>query len=148
MKRLNTAMIILGMLAAIVCLATSPVCSFEELELTRKTEAFLKAGDYRRALQLINEFIQEHPEKPIGRALLTKVFAVSGQTDRALKEHHRFYRMSETLSVELLLEILRGALNSQGMATLSGKVVRVFAAEALGNLEDKKSCAHLNQCAQ
>lgn len=93
--------------------------------------AFLNIGDRKRALKLIDGFIQHHPEKPIGRAMMVRVLAVDGQTNNAFTEYYRFYKLSDTISPELLLEILRGALHH------SDSNVKSFAADSVAALRDK-----------
>ncbi len=133
MKRLNTAMAALGMLALAYLILPFSGCSSEDSELEKKTEAFLKTDDYENALKLVEGFILEHPEKPIGRALLVRVFSANGQIEKALKAYYQFYKLSETLSPELLLEVVQGALNSDDSD------VRQAAAHALGKLGDKSA---------
>ena len=178
MRRLNTTIISLGVVVALMCLqATLPSYSSGKSELEEKTDAFLKVGDYERAfdlidgyiqeypaksigyamlerlltvgsaflkdgereraLKLIDGFIQEYPEKPVGRAMLVKVLAPGGRTSDAFKEYYRYYKLSEEISPELLLEIVRGALNN------NDEWVRSAAAETLGNLGDKKAAPSL-----
>ena len=93
--------------------------------------AFLNAGDRKRAVILVDGYIQEHPAKPIGRAMMVRVLAADRQTDSAFKEYYRFYKLSETISPELLMAIVRGALNH------SDKGVLIAAAETAENLDDK-----------
>ncbi len=174
MRRLNTTIISLGVAVALICLqAILPSYGSGKSELEEKTDAFLKVGDYERAfdlidgyiqeypaksigyamlerlltvgsaylkdgereraLKLIDSFIQEYPEKPVGRAMLVKVLAPSGRTSDAFKEYYRYYKLSEVISPELLLEIVRGALKN------NDQDVRSVAAETLGNLGDKKA---------
>ena len=178
MKRLNTTIISLGVAVALICLqAILPSHGSGKSELEEKTDAFLKVGDYerafdlidgyiqeypaksigyamlerlltvgsaflkdgerKRALKLIDGFIQEYPEKPIGRAMLVRVFAVDGRTSNAFEEYYRYYKLSEEISPELLLEIVRGALNN------NDEWVQSAAAETLGNLGDKKAVPSL-----
>ena len=131
MKRLNTAMAALGLLALAYLILPFSGCSSEDSELEKKTEAFLKTDDYENALKLVEGFILEHPEKPIGRAMLVKVFSANGQIEKALKAYYQFYKLSETLSPKLLLEVVQGALNSDDSD------VRQAAAHALGKLGEK-----------
>ena len=133
MKRLNTAMAALGLLALAYLILPFSGCSSEDSELEKKTEAFLKTDDYENALKLVEGFILEHPEKPIGRAMLVKVFSANGQIEKALKAYYQFYKLSETLSPKLLLEVVQGALNSDDSD------VRQAAAHALGKLGDKSA---------
>ena len=112
MKRLKVGLTIFRMLAILFCfIPMFSGCGSEESRLEQKTDAFIEAGDYESALKLINSFIQEYPEKPIGHAMLVRTLAADGQIEKALKTYYRFYKLSETLSAELLLELLRGALN-------------------------------------
>ena len=67
----------------------------------------------------------------MGRAMMVRILAPNGQTNRAFTEYYRFYKLSETISPQLLLEIVRGALNH------SHKVVRAVAAETVERLEDE-----------
>ena len=112
MKYLNAVRAVLGVFAALACL-TVPFsgCASKESELEKGTSAFLKVDDYENALKLVEGFILENPEKPIGHAMLAKVLAANGQTEKALKAYYQFYKLGETLSEELLLELLLGALN-------------------------------------
>ena len=93
--------------------------------------AFLNADDRNRALKLLDGYIQHHPEKPIGRAMMVRVLAADGQTDSAFTEYYRFYKLSESISPEVLLEIVRGAINH------SDADVKWIAAERAENLGDK-----------
>ena len=80
MKRLNTRLIIPGILAISSCfIPTFSVCGSEESTLEQKADAFLKSGDHESAFKIIDSFIQKHPEKPIGHAMLVKVLAADGQ---------------------------------------------------------------------
>ena len=134
MKRFNTAMRVLGMLAVFTCLTATPSGgNSEESEFEKRIEALLKAEDYERALKLLDQFIDERPEKPIGRFLLVKTLAASGRTNKAFKEYQRLYNFSEKLSEELLFEILRGGLKDDEYQ------VRGQAALALGLLKDKRA---------
>ena len=134
MKQLHTGLTIFGMLAMIFCFTTIPSNGdSEELKLEQKADTLLKAGDYERAFKLVDSFILDHPEQPIGRAMLVRIFAVEGQTHKALKELHRFYKLGGTLSEELLFEVLLGALNDDI------PYVRQQAAEALEKLGNKRA---------
>ena len=92
---------------------------------------FLNAADRKRALKLIDGYIQEQPAKPIGRAMMVRVLAADGQTDSAFTEYFRYYKLSETISPQLLMEIVRGALNHSD----NGVVIGV-AAETVEHLGD------------
>ena len=105
----------------------------EESQLKRKTDALFKVGDYQRVLRLIDAFILEHPEQPIGRAISARALAADGQIGKALKELYRFYKLDGVLSEELLLEISRSVLNHDN------DWVRCGAAEALSDLGDKRA---------
>ncbi len=172
MKQFPTAFSVLITIAALACLQlVPPTYASEKSVLESKVDAFLKVGDYdrafklvdsflqeqsdtpightmlervitegsgflnaadrKRALKLIDGYIQEFPAKPIGRAMMVRVLAADGQTDRAFTEYYRFYKLSETNSPELLMEIVRGALNH------SNKAVRAIAAESVQNMRDK-----------
>ena len=93
--------------------------------------AFLNVEDRKRSLKLIDGFIQRHPEQPIGRAMMVRVLAADRQTDSAFTEYYRFYKLSEAISPELLLEIVRGAINH------SDADVKWIAAETAERLGDK-----------
>ena len=138
MKYLNAVMAVLGVFAALACL-TVPFsgCASKESELEKGTSAFLKVDDYENALKLVEGFILENPEKPIGHAMLAKVLAANGQTEKALKAYYQFYKLGETLSEELLLELLLGALNDDSWE------VRAYATFVLGKLGDKSAVPHL-----
>ena len=73
MKYLNAVMAVLGVFAALACL-TVPFsgCASKESELEKGTSAFLKVDDYENALKLVEGFILENPEKPIGHAMLAR----------------------------------------------------------------------------
>ena len=134
MRRLNAATTVLGLLAALAYLtATSSGGDFEESDLTKSTDTLLKAGDYESALKLVEGFILEHPQKPIGRAMLVRVLAANGQTEKALKAYYQFYKLGEMFSEELLLEVVRGTLNHDY------GLVRWYATQVLRELGD--SCA-------
>ena len=142
MKRLNVAQTTLGMLVVLVCFMTTPSGGdSQESELEKKTDALLKVGDHERALKLIGDFILEHPEKPIGRAMLVKVFAANGQIEKALKAYYRFYKLSETLSPELLHEAVRSAVPALINVLLNDDddALRSEAAGTLGELGDKRA---------
>ena len=134
MKHLNATMAVLGMLAALACL-TVPFSGFasEESELEKGTSAFLKVDDYENALKLVESFILETPEKPIGHALLARVLAANGQTEKAFKAYHQFYKLGEAFSGELLFELLLGALNDDSSE------VRAYATFVLGELGDNRA---------
>lgn len=172
MKKFPTAYSVLTTIAALACLALiPPTYASEKSELENKVEAFLKVEDYDRAFKLVDSFleehadnpigyamlervitagsgflnaadrtralkiidgyIQEHPAKPIGRAMMVRVLAADGQTDRAFTEYYRFYKLSETISSELLIEIVRGAISH------GDKDVRKDAVETAEKLGDK-----------
>ena len=134
MKRFSKRLTIFGMLAVLFCfVVTLSNGDSDESKLEQKTDDFLKAGDHESALKLIDGFIQEHPEKPTGHAMSVRVLAADGQTDKGLKAYYQFYKLSETLSEELLLELLRGALNHDDIN------VRWKAAQALGGLGDERA---------
>ena len=134
MKRLNVATAVLGLLVALAYLtATSSGSDSEESELEKSTDALLEAGDYERTLTLAEGFTQEHPQKPIRHSLLVRDLAASGQTEKALKAYYRFYKLGGTFSEELLLEIVRGALNHSAIE------VQHTAAHTLGELRDKSA---------
>ena len=138
MKRLSAAKRSLGMLAAFVCLIiTSTGYGIDESELEQKTDAFLKTSDYENALKLVEDFILENPEKPIGHAMLAKVLAADGQTEKALKAYYQFYKLGNALSGELAFELLLGALNDDSWE------VRAYATFVLGKLGDKSAAPHL-----
>ena len=138
MKRLHTGLTICGLLAVLFCFtATSSSGNSEESKLEQKTDAFLKSGDHESAFKLIEDFIQKHPEKPIGHAMLVRVLATGGQIDKALKAYYQFYKLSGTLSEELLLELMRGALN------YDDDKVRWSTAKVLGELEDTRAISAL-----
>lgn len=171
MKQLPTAINVLVTSVTLVCLALIPLgYASQKSELERKVDAFLKVGDYdrafklvdgfleehadapigyamlervitagsaflnaadrKRAVKLIDGYIQEYPAKPIGRAMMVRVLAADGQIDSAFTEYYRFYKLSETISPELLMAIVRGALNH------SDKGVLIAAAETAENLGD------------
>lgn len=92
---------------------------------------FLNAEDRKRALKLINDYIQRHPEKPMGRAMMVRLLAADSQTDNAFTEYYRYYKLSDTISPELLLEIVQGGINH------SDADVKWIAAERAENLRDK-----------
>ena len=96
--------------------ATPSSDNCEESQLKRRTDALFKVGDYQRVLRLIDAFILEHPEQPIGRAISARALAADGQIDKALKELYRFYKLDGVLSKELFVELLRGALNHDRVA--------------------------------
>ena len=129
MQRLSILMTTIGILVAFVFFG----CGSEESNLQEKTDAFLKVGDYEGALKLIDAFIQEHPEKSIGRAMRVRVFTASGQIDKAFKEYRRFYKLDGSPSSDLLLQILLGALKDKD------KGVREKAASMLGELGDRSA---------
>ena len=174
MKQLPTTITVLITIAAFFCLALIPLgYGSEKSDLEKKVDAFLKVGDYERVFKLVDDFLQQHPdrpigytmlervitagsaflkvgdlerahalelvdgyiqpypEKPMGRAMMVRILAPNGQTNRAFTEYYRFYKLSETISPQLLLEIVRGALNH------SHKVVRAVAAETVERLEDE-----------
>ena len=81
----------------------------------------------------IEGFTQEHLQQPIRHSLLVRDLAASGQTEKALKTYYRFYQAGGTFSEELLLEIVRGALNHSDIA------VQHDAIRALGELGDKSA---------
>jgi len=111
MKRFSITIITIGQLVAFAFVLFG--CGSEEAKLQEKTDAFLKAGDYDGALKLIDNFIQEHPEKPIGRAMRVKVFTASGQTAQALKEYQRFHALGGIHSHDLLVQILKVAFKDE-----------------------------------
>ena len=152
MKQFPTAYSVLTTIAALACLALNPpTYASEKSELENKVDAFLKVEDYDRAFKLVDSFLEEHadnpigyamlervitagsgflnaadrkralklidgyilahPSKPIGRAMMVRVLAADGQTDRAFTEYYRFYKLSEIISPQLLIEIVRGALS-------------------------------------
>jgi HEAT repeat protein len=78
----------------------------------------------------IEGFTQEHPQKPIRHSLLVRDLAASGQTEKALKAYYQFHKLGGTFSEELLLEIVRGALNHSDISA------QHTAAFALGELGD------------
>ena len=172
MKRLATRITVLVAAAFFACLAVIPsVHGAEQSELERKVDAFLKVEDYERAfklvdgylqehpekpigytmleraitvgstflsvehrtraLKLIDGFIQQHPEKPIGRAMMVRVLAADGQTDSAFREYYRFYKLSNKISPQLLIDIVRSALKN------SDRELRLYAAETAASLGDK-----------
>ncbi len=89
MKRLRTTITVLVTIGVFACLAVIPSsCISEKSRLERKVDAFLKVGDYERALKLVEGYVQRYPEKPIGRAMLARVLAADGQTDSAFTEYH------------------------------------------------------------
>ena len=134
MKRLHAAKAALGLLAALACLITTPSGGdSEESELEKGTNAFLEVDDYENALKLVEGFILENPERPIGHATLAKVLAANGQTEKAFKAYYQFYKLSETLSGELLLELLLGALNDDSSE------VRAYATYGLRELGDNRA---------
>lgn len=177
MKQFPTAIAILVTISAFICFALIPLgCDSEKTELESKVDAFLKANDHerainlvdrfleehpnnsmgyamlekvisvgsaylnaddrKRALKLIDGYIQQHPDKPIGRAMMVRVLAADGQSDRAFTEYYRFYKLSETISPQLLIEIGRGALkNSDSPAKDS--------AQALAELSDDRSATNM-----
>ena len=133
MKVSSTTMVVFGMLAVLFCfIPMLSSCGPKESELEQKTDAFLEAGDYENALKLIDGFIQKHPEKPIGHAMLVETLAADGQIDKALKAYYRFYKLGGTPSEALLSDILRGALNHDN------RWVQSKAAVALEELEGKR----------
>ena len=95
--------------------------------------ASLKADDRKLALKLIDGYIQQHPEKPIGRAMMARVLAADGKTEDAFLEYARFYKLSETISPDLLMEIVRRAISH------SEKDVRTLAAVTAEMLDDKSA---------
>ena len=172
MKRLATRITVLVTAAFFACLAVIPsVHGAQQLELERKVDAFLKVEDYERAfklvdgylqehpekpigytmleraiavgstflsaehrtraLKLIDGFIQQHPAKPIGRAMMVRVLAADGQTDSAFREYYRFYKLSNKISPQLLIDIVRGAFKN------SDREFRLYAAETAESLGDK-----------
>lgn len=150
MKQFTTAITVLFTLVAFTCFVLLPLAdASEKLELESKVDAFLKVSDYDRAFKLvddflqqqpdvpigyamlervitaggaslkaddrkraekwIDDFIQRYPEKPTGRAMMARVLAADGKTEDAFTEYARFYKLSETISPDLLMEIVRGA---------------------------------------
>ena len=172
MKQFPIAYSVLTTIAALACLAlVPPTYASEKSELENKVDAFLKVGDYdrafklvdsfleehadnpigyamlervitagsgflnaadrKRAVELIDGYIQRHPAKPIGRAMMVRVLAAEGQTNSAFAEYYRFYKLSVAIVPELLLEIVRGALNH------TDAHVQSLAADAARFLGDK-----------
>ncbi len=171
MKQFPAAFSILITIAALACFALNPpTYASEKSELESKVDALLKVDDYDRAFKLVDSFleehadnpigyamlervitagsgflnaadrkqalkiidgyIQEHPAKPIGRAMMVRVLAADGQTDRAYTEYYRYFKLSEAISPQLLIEIVRGALSH------SDNRVVIAAAETAENLGD------------
>ena len=150
MKRLRTTITVLVTIAAFASVIP-PAYGSEKPEFEKKVEAFLKVSDYDRAFKLVDDFIQQqpdepigyamlervitagcaslktedrkraqkriddfihrYPEKPTGRAMMASVLAADGKTEDAFTEYYRFYKLSETISPDLLMEIVRGAFN-------------------------------------
>ena len=172
MKQLPTTITVLITIAAFFCLALIPPGhASEKSELEGKVDAFLKVEDYERAFKLVDGFLQEHSDKPIGynmlekvitagsaflksedrkraiklvdgyiqeypanpigRAMMARVLAADGRTEGAFTAYYRFYKLSEAISPQLLLEIVRGGLNE------SDWDVRFVAVETVESLGDK-----------
>ena len=171
MKRFPTTITVLITIAALAYLGLMPLgYGSEESELERKVDVFLKVSDYDRAFRLVNDFLQQHPDepigyvmlesvitvgsaslkahdrkqalklidgyiqkhpaKPIGRAMMARVLAADSKTEGAFTEYSRFYKLSETISPELLMQIVRGALYH------SNTGVRSAAVQTVENLSD------------
>ena len=92
---------------------------------------FLKTEDRKRAQKWIDNFIHRYPEKPTGRAMMARVLAVDGKIEDAFTEYSRFYKLSETISRDLLMEIVRDAISH------SDKKVQAAAVETAEMLDDK-----------
>lgn len=99
--------------------------------------SFLNSTDRKRAVKLIDGYIQRHPEKPTGRAMMVRVLAADGKTEDAFTEYSRFYTLGETISPDLLMEIVRGALNH------SENSVVTVAVDTVANLGDNGAIATL-----
>ena len=93
----------------------------------------LNADDRKRAVKLIDGYIQRHPAKPTGRAMMARVLAADGKTEDAFAEYYRFHKLSESISPELLMEIVRGAINH------SNTDVRAAAVDTVKSLGDKRA---------
>ena len=125
MNRLPTAITILVTIAACAS-ATPPSYGSEKPELVSKIDAFLKVDDYERAYKVVDAYIQQHPDKPIGRYMMARVLAADGHTDGAFTEYYRYYKLSKTISTKLLAEIMCNALKDRDDS------VRSLATLALG----------------
>ena len=114
MKCLNAAMRAPGILVVLACLTVS--------------------------FSVIKGFTQEQPQKLIGHAMLARVLAANGKTDEALKAYCQFYELSEILSEELLLEVVRGILNHDDRGW-----VRWYAAQVLSEVRDNRGSPCLGE---
>ena len=74
MKQLPTTITVLITIAAFFCLALIPLgYGSEKSDLEKKVDAFLKVGDYERVFKLVDDFLQQHPDRPIGYTMLERV---------------------------------------------------------------------------
>lgn len=162
MKRLPTAITILVTIAVFASV-TPPSHGSENPELESKVDAFLKVSDYDRAFKLVDDFLRQqpdepigyamlervitaggaslkaddrkraekwidnfihrYPEKPTGRAMMARVLAADGKTEDAFTEYSRFYKLSETISPDLLMEIVRDAISHSDKKVQTAAVV-------------------------
>lgn len=138
MKQFPTAFSVLTTIAAFAFLALIPSgCDFEKSGLEKKVDAFLKEDDCESAIKLVQNFLQQHPSEPVGRAMMVRVLAADGQTDRAFREYYRFYKLSKKISPQLLMDISRGALNHDDSS------VRDSAAKTMTALDNKRNAKDL-----
>ena len=76
MKQFTTAITVLFTLVAFTCFVLLPLAdASEKLELESKIDAFLKVNDYDPAFKLVNDFLQQQPDEPIGYAMLERVIS-------------------------------------------------------------------------
>ena len=84
MNRLPTTIILLVTIAAFVSVIL-PGYGSEKPELESKIDAFLNVDDYERAYKVVDAYIQQNPEKPIGRFMMARVLAADGQIGQGVQ---------------------------------------------------------------
>ncbi len=79
----------------------------------KKVDYLLKARDYEKAINILDDKIKEDPSKEIYRVLKIKVYARSGNIDLAFKEYEKYYSLSNKINKDLLKELGLSPLNAQ-----------------------------------
>lgn len=91
-------------------LLLTTACASDESKFQKKVESFLKAQDYKGALEYVNGYLKENPEKPFVRRTRVRVLTDQGEMVEAIDEYVRLQAMTKKHDKDLLRDIITGGL--------------------------------------
>lgn len=86
-------------------------CGKKDIE--KKVDYLIKAKDFDKAINILDDKIKENPKDEIYRILKVKVYARSGNIDLAFKEYEKYFSLTNKINKELLKELSLSPLNAQ-----------------------------------